>query len=87
MPKTTKPKTEIKTESPKKEEPKVINGTVTCDRLNVRSKPDIKSDVVKVILKGDTVRVDSDTDKEWLKVVLKDKTKGYCMKEFIKIEK
>lgn len=75
-------------------EPEVIIGVVTnCEKLNVRANPDIKSEIVCTINKGDEVIIDKmGTTKDFYCVhSIAEKTKGvgfhaYCMKDFITIE-
>ena len=70
------------------EEPKALIGVVTgCTRLNVRKKPNVKADVVKVIDAKDEVQIfENESNKEWYWVVTKDETTGFCMKKFITVK-
>lgn len=62
-------------------------GVVTnCSRLNVRKKPDVKSDVVLIINEKSTVYIDHDkSDDDWYYVSVRG-AHGYCMKKYISIE-
>lgn len=69
-------------------EPTMIVGIVEgCERLNIRTKPNVKSDVVCVIKKDTKVEIDeSKSTRDFYKVCSKD-FNGYCMKKFIAIGK
>ena len=55
--------------------------------LNVRKKPDIKSDVLDVILKNADVEIDPTfINKEWYKVTTATGIKGYVMSQFIALK-
>lgn len=76
------------TKKEKKEEPKTLKGTVNCGLLNVRKKPDITSEIVTVLKQNSEVKIAVEGSKdEWYKVADSDGTRGYCMKEFITLEK
>lgn len=71
-------------EEVKEEKVLFINGIVDkCERLNVREKASVDSDILKVIDKGTEVIIDVEksTD-EFFKVSI-DGVDGYCMKKFI----
>lgn len=61
-----------------------IKAIVTdCERLNVRSNPDINSDVLKIINNGDKLDIiDLNENSEFYKIII-DNIEGYCMKKFI----
>lgn len=61
-----------------------IKAIVTdCERLNVRSNPDINSDVLKIINNGDKLDIiDLNENSEFYKILI-DNVEGYCMKKFI----
>ena len=61
-----------------------IKAIVTdCERLNVRSNPDINSDVLKIINNGDKLNIiDLNENSEFYKIII-DNVEGYCMKKFI----
>lgn len=60
-------------------------GEVIPWTLNVRERPSVDSDVVKVLRFKDEVEIlDENTAKDWLPVLLTDGTKGYCMSKFIR---
>lgn len=67
--------------------PVVVIGVVTgCKKLNVRTKPNKKSDVVCVIDADTKVEIDEDaSSRDFYKVKSKNFT-GYCMKKFITIK-
>lgn len=82
---------EVVNEEPAVEESKPIMYTVSCAgtvipwTLNVRERPSVDSDVVKVLRFKDEVEIlDENTAKDWLPVLLTDGTKGYCMSKFIR---
>ena len=57
-----------------------------CVQLNVRKKPDKKSDVVCILNYNEEVTInDSESDK-WFEITTKNGVKGCCMKEYIKIK-
>ena len=60
-------------------------GTVIAFRLNVREKPSVDSDIIRVMNFKDEVEIlDESTTNGWVPVLLADGTKGYCMSKFIK---
>ena len=71
----------------KKEERVAKKGVVAnCSLLNIRKKPDIKSDVLAIVDSGSKLTIDLDkSNDKWLKVTTKDKIQGYCMKDYVKI--
>ena len=54
-----------------------------CDKLNLRTNPNKKSVVVKILTDKDILEV-MDSYDEWSKVITSSGEKGYVMKEFIK---
>ena len=70
------------------EEPKVKIGVVAnCENLNVRVKPNVKSDVVCVIAKGTEVEIkDAGSTRDFYNVITADFT-GFCMKKYISVKK
>lgn len=64
--------------------PSVFARITGCDKLNVRSKPDIKSDVVTVIDKEAKFLINI-VDGDWYPVKLKDGTSGFCLKKFVAV--
>ena len=67
-----------------------IGVVCNCEKLNVRSKPTTKSDVVCVIPKGTEVEINKDkSTKAFYSVVSKSDTEGFtgfCMKQYISIK-
>lgn len=94
--KSTKSKKTEKVEEPKEvvEEvvekvPEVVQpkeGTVNCDKLNVRIEPKKDGAILTIISKNDVVKVLDDSDKEFYKVIISNGSEGYCMKKFIDIK-
>ena len=63
-----------------------IGVVCNCEKLNVRSKPTTKSDVVCIIAKGTEVEINDDkSTKGFYNVTSKDFT-GFCMKQYISIK-
>ncbi len=65
-----------------------LNGiVVNCDYLRVRSKPSLKAEEIVLIPKDSKVSIDSSSkeSKDFYKVLTPDGTKGYCVKEYIKL--
>jgi hypothetical protein len=54
---------------------------VKIDQLRVRRLPE--GEIIRIINKGDEVRIVSDFDDIWFCVELADGTRGYCMKTFL----
>lgn len=70
-----------------KEEP--VYGVVTnCTRLNVRSKPNIKANVVSIVEKETKFIINKkESTKEFYSVSsIDEKIKGFCMRDYITIE-
>lgn len=61
-------------------------GVVTCAKLNVREKADIKSTSIYVVTKDDVLLIDTEksTD-EWYKVYTETGIDGFCMKKFVSV--
>lgn len=60
-------------------------GEVIPWTLNVRERPSVDSEILKVLRFKDEVEIlDENTAKDWLPVLLTDGTKGYCMSKFIR---
>lgn len=64
----------------------VYGKVVNCYKLNIRKKPSQDSESLRVIDVNDSVEIlnESTTD-GWLSVLLSDGTKGYTMKDYIKV--
>jgi uncharacterized protein YgiM (DUF1202 family) len=73
---------EVLKEVPKKKE---RYGTVVgCKQLNVRTAPDAKASVLRVIDEGITYKVFSET-KDWAKIG-SDEFSGYVMKKYLEVK-
>ena len=70
-------------------EPSIVYGKIAnCTKLNIRKKPNIKSDILTVIDTKAVVEIYPDNSpKGWYKVIASKDIEGYCMKEFIKLDK
>lgn len=70
-------------------EPSIVYGKIAnCTKLNIRKKPNIKSDILTVIDTKAVVEIYPDNSpKGWYKVIVSKGIEGYCMKEFIKLDK
>jgi len=61
-------------------------GTVIPTTLNIRKRPSMEAEILKVVWKNEDVEIlDESTTNGWLPVLLADGTKGYCMQKFIKV--
>lgn len=69
-------------------EEKVIGVVCNCDKLNIRKKPNVKSEVVAIIGKGVEVEiVNSDSKEDFYSVRGTNQfVNGYCMKKYISIK-
>lgn len=70
-----------------KSEIKVKNGTVIPKLLNIREASSKKSEVLKVVKEGEKLQVYMGSKTKWYEVITADGTHGYCMKEFVRLEK
>ena len=81
----------LKKEVPVKKEPpvpKVIYGTVTAARLNIRQNPSIDAKILTVAVMNDELKIERDnSDKEWYAVTTEKRVRGFAMKKFIKIKR
>lgn len=70
-------------------EPKPIYGIVAnCSRLNVRKKPHRDSSVLTVIEEDDTVEITMyKSTNSWYYVKTELGVEGYCMKDYVVLEK
>lgn len=66
---------------------KVKNGVVIAKRLNVRESGSSKANIIKVIDEGEKLQVYIGSKTKWYEVITSDGTHGYCMKEFVEVEK
>ena len=62
-------------------------GVVDCQNLNVRKAPTMGSTILRIIPKDTEVEILADANETWYKVRIGDIGTGFCMKEFIKVEK
>lgn len=69
-------------------EEKVIGVVCNCEKLNVRKKPNIKSEVAAIIGKGVEVEiVNNDSTEDFYSVRGTNQfVNGYCMKKYISIK-
>ena len=79
--------TPIETEPIEPTKPEPIEGTVNCEKLNVRSDATIDSEPVGVINRDSKVFIyeDESTD-EFYKVCTATGLEGYCMKKFVSVQ-
>ena len=78
---------ESKKEVAKMEAPSKKKGKVICQSLNMRKRPTIDSEILKILTKGTEVKILDDTDDTWYKVCVGGVGTGFCMREFIKLGK
>ena len=78
---------ESKKEVAKMEAPSKKKGNVICQSLNMRKGPTIDSEILKILTKGTEVKILDDTDDIWYKVCVGGVGTGFCMREFIKLDK
>lgn len=81
-----------KEEAPEEKPAKVKNvakgKVIDCEKLNVRRYASLEADIIEVIDKDDVVVVnDNLSTEEWYMVITKDRTKGFCMKKYITVER
>ena len=71
-----------------KVETKIKTGVVTeCEKLNVRAKASVESDVVTVITKGTKLTIESfEVGSTWLKVSTESGVKGFVMAKFVTVK-
>ena len=70
---------------PEQVEPAI--GVVTAVRLNIRSAPSTTAKVVAVVPIFTELLIDPEEIDEWYKVCTASGIEGFCMKEFIEIQK
>lgn len=63
----------------------VSSGVVTGSVVNVRSKPDISSEVLTKVKKGDTVEI-FEKSGEWMRISIGEERYGWINSEFIKVK-
>ena len=59
----------------------------TCHSLNVRKEPSTDSEILRIIHKDMEVKILKDANETWYKVRIPEIKTGFCMKEFIKVNK
>jgi uncharacterized protein YgiM (DUF1202 family) len=75
-------------EAKKEETPKVVYGTVTAVRLNVRRAPSLDAAVAAIVNMDDELKIDRDkSDKEWYAVTTEKRVRGFVMRKFVKIKR
>ena len=74
-------------EAIKKEDSSKKKGNVICQSLNMRKGPTIDSEILRILTKGTEVKILDDTDDTWYKVCVGGVGTGFCMREFIKLDK
>lgn len=68
--------------------PSIIKeGIVKCQNLNVRKAPSMSATILQIISIGTKVKILDDVNDLWYKICVNDIEKGYCVKEFIDIDK
>lgn len=65
-------------------EPVIFGFVNDCLSLNVRSGKNTKSAVIEVIKSNEKVEI-TDTFDDWYGVITSNGTKGFCMKQYIKV--
>ena len=65
----------------------IKEGIVKCQNLNVRKAPSMSATILQIISIGTKVEILDDVNDLWYKIRVSDIEKGYCMKEFINIDK
>ena len=77
----------IETEPIKPTKPEPIEGTVGCEKLNVRSDATVDSEPVGVINRDSKVFIyEDESTEEFYKVCTATGLEGYCMKKFISVQ-
>lgn len=71
------------------EEPTTVTGLVmNCVRLNIRRKTNINSEIVGGVKAGDKLAINlNQSTEDWLSVTTEDGVKGFCMKQYVNIER
>lgn len=68
--------------------PSIIKeGIVKCQKLNVRKAPSMSATILQIISIGTKVKILDDVNDLWYKIRVGEIEKGYCVKEFIDIDK
>lgn len=68
--------------------PSIIKeGIVKCQNLNVRKAPSMSATILQIISIGTKVKILDDVNDLWYKIKVDKIEKGYCVKEFIDIDK
>lgn len=79
---------EEKIEEPVVKTKSTCEGVVcNCSHLNIRKKANKDADVILIVDSGSKLTIDlNKSNDEWLRVTAADGTKGYCMKNYVKID-
>lgn len=79
--------TPIETEPVESAKPEPIEGTVGCEKLNVRSDATFDSEPVGIINRDSKVFIyEDESTEEFYKVCTATGLEGYCMKKFISVQ-
>ena len=79
--------TPVETEPVEPVKPEPIEGTVGCEKLNVRSDATVDSEPVGVINRDSKVFIyEDESTEEFYKVCTATGLEGYCMKKFISVQ-
>lgn len=79
--------TPIETEPVEPAKPEPIEGTVNCEKLNVRSDATVDSEPVGVINRDSKVFIyEDESTEEFYKVCTATGLEGYCVKKFISVQ-
>lgn len=71
---------------PKIDAPKEVTAVVcNCKKLNVRKNPEMNARVLMMINEEDRVTVTGDPINNFYSVITESGTKGYCVKDYLKI--
>lgn len=63
--------------------PTPVGVVSNCSKLNIRKKPNIKSDIVIVVDAKTQLEINEGKSKDWYKVTVKAGVEGYCMKKYV----
>lgn len=68
--------------------PETVTGIVAnCAKLNVRSEPDITSDIVCVLDVTSEIEINvNESNGEWFKICTATGVEGYCMRKFVEAQ-
>lgn len=68
--------------------PETVTGIVAnCAKLNIRSEPDITSDIVCVLSVTSEIEINvNESNNEWFKICTATGVEGYCMRKFVEAQ-